>query len=135
MLWPANIDSSATISFRTSVGGAVAPGGQIIVKYFAKGFFEFSQVPLFSCNIPYVTGTCAFDTSSALFTLINVTTAGWGTIPGNTVITITLAGLIMGAKSDGGPVVVHTSADHESLPGNTGPIYSRQYVSFANECL
>ena len=129
------LDSSATISFRTSVGGAVAPGGQIIVKYFAKGFFDISQVPLFSCSIPSVTGTCAFDTSSALFTLINVTTAGSGTIPGDTVVTITLAGLTMGAKSDGGPVVVDTSADHESLPGNTGPIYSRQYVSFADECI
>jgi hypothetical protein len=104
------------------------------VKYFAKGFFDISQVPLFNCNIPYVTGTC-FDTSSALFTLINVTTAGWGTIPGNTVTTITLAGLTMGAKNEGGPVVVHTSADHESLPGDTGPSYSRQYVSFADECL
>jgi hypothetical protein len=129
------LDSSATITFRTSVGGAVAPGGQIIVKYFAKGFFDTSQVPLFSCSVPSVTGTCAFDTSSALFSLINVTTGGSGTIPGNTVVTITLAGLTMGAKSDGGPVVVDTSADHESLPVNSGQIYSRQYVRLANECL
>ncbi len=129
------LDSSAIITFRTSVGGAVAPGGQIIVKYFAKGFFDISQVPLFSCSVPSVSGTCAFDTSSASFSLINVTTGGSGTIPGNTVVTITLAGLTMGAKSDGGPVVVDTSADHESLPVNSGQIYSRQYVRFANECL
>ncbi len=128
------LDSSATITFRTSVGGAVAPGGQIIVKYFAKGFFGVSQIPLFSCSVPFVTGTCAFDTSSASFSSIIVTTGGSGTIPGDTVVTVTLTGLTMGAMSEGGSVIVDTSADHESLPVDSGPIYSENYVRF-NESL
>ncbi len=121
------LDSSATITFRTSAGGVVPPGGRIIVKYYIRGFFSTSQIPLFSSSVPGVTGTCAFNVSNQQFSSIVVTTSG-SSVPASSVVTITLAGLTMGGVSDGGPVVVDTSADHESLPGYTGPIYSRQRV-------
>ena len=124
------IDSVATISFRTSVGGAVPPGGKITVKYYAKNFFGASQIPLFSCSVPSVTGTCAFDVSNSRYSSIVITTGGSSAIPGNTAVTITLSGLTMGGVSDGGAVVVDTSSDHESLPtANTGPIYDKYFVS------
>jgi hypothetical protein len=122
------LDSTATILFETSAGGAVAPGGQITVKYFAKGFFDTSHIPLFSCSVPLVTGSAVFDLSHAVFSSIVITTAGSGSIPGSSVITITLSGLAMGAVNDGGSVVLDTSADQDSLPIPSGPIRTRNYV-------
>jgi hypothetical protein len=122
------LDSSATIVFRTSVGGAVPPGGRITVKYYDKGFFSTSHIPQFSCSAPHVSGQCAFDSSNPKYAAIVITTGGSGSIPGDTSVTITLAGLTMGRKSDGGPVVVDTSRDHDSDPAYSGPIYSRAQV-------
>ncbi len=122
------LDSTATMKFETSAGGAVAPGGQIIVKYFAKGFFDTSHIPLFSCSVPLVTGSAVFDLGNAVFSSIVITTAGSRSIPGGSVITITLSGLAMGAVNDGGPVVLYTSADQDSLPLFSGPIRTRNYV-------
>jgi hypothetical protein len=122
------LDSSVTITFRPSVGGAIPPGGRITVKYFAKGFFHTSYIPQFSCSVPHVTGVCAFDVSNPKYSAIVITTGGSSAIPGDADVTITLSGLTMGAVSDGGSVVVDTSTDHDSETVFSGPIYSRNYV-------
>jgi hypothetical protein len=124
------LDSSATITFRTSIGGAIPSGGRIIVKYFALGFFGTAQIPQFSCSVPHVSGQCAFDVSNADYSAIVITTSGSGSIPGSAVVTITLSGLTIGGISDGGSVTVSSSADHESEPAITGRIYSRNDASF-----
>jgi hypothetical protein len=126
------LDSTATIIFETGVAGLVPPGGKIILKYYDKGFFGTSQIPLFSCSVPLVAGTAAFVDDNAAYSSIVITTGGTNSIPSSSVVTITLSGLTMGPVSDSAPVVLDTSSEHDSLPDRTGPIYSRDFVSREN---
>jgi hypothetical protein len=126
------LDSVMTLHFRTTVGGAVAAGGTITVKFFAKEFFRTTQTPLFSCSQPFVKGTCSFDVDDEMYSSIVITTAG-APIPANASVAITLSGVTMGDVHDGCEVLVDTSSDHESMPVSSGSIYSKYYVRFLSQ--